>query len=247
MRRIEDEITHTIKHMNVFRSSLHSVLSRRTRALLKFDLKRMKARLKRAFEKDRVPEKRKLHFGCGSRHIPGWLNVDVEGSEYDLDLASGSLPWADGSFDVAAAQQVVEHLELYDELLPLLNELHRVITGGGDIWLSCPDMEKVCKSYFEYKGVDLINDYESCFPSFSIGEAPPQHMINHAFHQWGEHKNLYDFELLRWALEEAGFADCIRMNEDDFLEHLEGFPARHDDYHALYVRAKKPDRPAQVG
>lgn len=198
----------------------------------------MRARLKRVFDKDRVPERRRLHFGCGERHIEGWLNVDVTGSEYDLDLASGSLPWANDSFHVAAAQQVIEHLELYDELLPLLKELHRVIDHGGEIWLSCPDMEKVCKSYFEYKGTDLINDYKSSYPCFTIGDAPSQHMINHSFHQWGEHKNLYDFELLCWALTQAGFTECIRMNESDFLNRFEEFPARNDDYHSLYVRAK---------
>jgi hypothetical protein len=31
----------------------------------------------------------KLHFGCGERKVNGWLNVDLVGSEVDVDLTSG--------------------------------------------------------------------------------------------------------------------------------------------------------------
>jgi len=30
-------------------------------------------------------------------------------------------------------------------------------------------------------------------------------MINHVFHQGGEHQFAYDFEIIRWALNNAGF------------------------------------------
>lgn len=219
------------------RKLLYSVLSRRTWALLKFDLLRSRARAKRAFESGVAPAHRKLHFGCGTRHIDGWLNVDVAGSDYDVDLASGTLPWKDRAFEVIVSQQVVEHLEIENQLIPLLRELSRVATEGAEIWLACPDMETVCRSYFEHGGEDLLEDRQSRWPDFSIG-APSQQMINVLFHQSGGHKNLYDFDLLRWALEQGGFTDCEQVTEADFCDRFPGFPERGDDYSSLYVRAR---------
>ena len=218
------------------RKLFYSILSRRTWTLLKFDLLRLRARAKRVFESDVTPAHRKLHFGCGKRRVDGWLNVDVAGSDYDVDLASGPLPWKDGAFEAIVSQQVVEHLEIQHQLIPLFEELSRVSTGGAEIWLACPDMETVCRSYFEHGGEDLLKDRQSRWPDFSI-DAPSQQMVNVLFHQGGEHKNLYDFDLLRWALERGGFTDCERVNEADFYERFPEFPERGDDYSSLYVRA----------
>lgn len=66
---------------------------------------------------------------------------------------------------------------------------------------------------------------------------PPQEMINRIFHQGGEHKNLFDFELLSWALKKAGFGSGEQVGEADFLNCFPEFPRRADDYHSLYVRA----------
>lgn len=186
-----------------------------------------------------VPEVARLHFGCGRRKVPGWLNVDVAGSDMDLDLCSGSLPFADAVFDVAAAQQFIEHLDLDSELAPLLDELYRVIKPGGDLWVSCPDMESTCRSYLSDGGKALLRDRQSRWPDFDLGGKPPQHMLNVVFHQAGEHINLYDFALLSWVLEQHGFVDCERVNEAKFLASFPEFPVRADDEFTLSVRARR--------
>ena len=219
------------------RGLVRRFMSQRTWYVTKCGLLRTRARLLHNTRRGVQPASGKLHFGCGGRRVPGWLNVDVAGSEYDIDLACGRLPWRDGVFEVVVGQQVVEHLELTEELAPLLKELRRTARPGAEIWLSCPDMEVVCRSYFEHKGADLLEDRRSRFPEFSLGGVPAQHMINVHFHQDGEHKNLFDFEILQWALEQAGFGDCRRVSEADFLERFPEFPPRNDDYSTLYVRA----------
>lgn len=218
------------------------VMSERTYLGLKFDLLRLRARIMHNRRNGLDPEYRHLHVGCGDTRVPGWLNVDVILSDYDVDLACNRLPWQDHSFEAAVSQQVIEHLDLLPELLPLLKELRRVLRPDAELWLSCPDLEKVCRSYVEHRGVDLLRDKASRYPEFSLGHdsVPAQHMINFVFHESGRHKNLYDFAILDWALAEAGFKECRRVSEDDLLRRFPDFPRRNDDFQSVYVRAVAP-------
>ncbi len=179
-----------------------------------------------------------LHLGCGLRRVEGFLNVDVTGSEHDIDLAGGELPWADASFDVVVSQQVIEHLEVEAELMPLLRELARVLIPGGEAWLACPDMESICRSYLQDGGRALLADRKKRWPDFTL-RLPPQHMVNVLFHQAGEHINLFDFELLSWLLRDAGFAEVKRVAESDLLARFPAFPGRDDDEFSLYVKATR--------
>jgi predicted SAM-dependent methyltransferase len=207
---------------------------------MQFDVLRLRARLASP-KSGLLPVSPMLHIACGSRRIPGWLNVDVVNSEQDVDLAAGRLPWRDGSFQVAVGEHFVEHLDLEDEFIPFLRELRRVMAGGGEVWLSCPDLEKVCTEYVKDRGRELLAEVQRHRPLAKLPEGcPPQHFVNRLFHQGGEHKNLYDFEILRWALGNAGFVDCVKVQERDLLDRFPGFPPRHDDHHTIYVRASVP-------
>jgi len=208
---------------------------------MRFDvLQRLPARLKRLRDRDIVPRYPRVHLGAGTRKVAGWLNVDLRGSDYDVDLASGRLPWRTNSLDCVVSEHVIEHLELRNELLPLLSELQRVIRPSGEIWLSCPDIEKVCRSYVDHRMVDLLEDRYARWKGYSLHGMPISHLINDFFHQWGQHKNLFDFELLEWALTSSGFDDVRRISEADLLARFPEFPERRDDLEALYVRASVP-------
>jgi predicted SAM-dependent methyltransferase len=215
---------------------LAPTLSRSTRQAIRMDFMRFRARALNHW-RNHMPATERLHLGCGKRHVPGWLNVDVYGSELDLDLACGRLPFPDRSFSAVVSQQVIEHLWLDTELLLLLRELKRVCKEGAEVWLACPDMDKVCEAYCADRGKSLIDDRQQRWPAFQL-DAPPQQIINVLFHQQGQHKNLFDFQLLQWALQRAGFASCTRHNEQDLLDRFPEFPVRGDDYTSLYVCAR---------
>jgi predicted SAM-dependent methyltransferase len=204
--------------------------------MIQFDLQRywVRRRMRRRVWK---PSQRKLHLGCGRRKIDGWWNVDVQGGDERVDLAAGRLPWEDGAFDVIVSQHVIEHLELQSELLPLLSELHRVLSPHGEIWLSCPDMERACRDYIESAGDGLVRDRQSRYPSFSMCGVPTQHFINVLFQQSGEHRNLFDIGLLTWAVETSGFSECVRVDESALQQRFPEFPLRNDGFQSLYVRA----------
>jgi predicted SAM-dependent methyltransferase len=214
-----------------------AILSRRTRTALKFDLRRLYARMRHQWRRGGAPFPR-LHFGCGRRHIEGWTNVDVAGSPFDIDLTA-PLPWTAEVFEAIVAQQVIEHLDLESELLPLLRELARVAKPGAEIWLSCPDMAKVCQSYIADRGVELKHDRERRWKVKWLPGMPSSHMINLLFHQGNEHRNLYDLELLSWVLTQAGFDSPRRSSEPEFRARFPVFPLRDDDQHGLYVTARR--------
>jgi predicted SAM-dependent methyltransferase len=212
-------------------------MSARTARLLMFDAVRVRARL--LHRRRVVPPVDRLHLGAGSRRVPGWLNVDVLSSEYDVDIAGGRLPWADASFSAVVSQHVIEHLELEEEVLPLFRELRRVLGPDGEVWLSCPDMEKVCRAYVEDRGAALHEDRRRRMPGQTMrAGVPSQHFVNWIFHQGGEHKNLFDLDLLSWAVAEAGFRSCERVDEAALLRRFPEFPLRNDDFQSLYVRVR---------
>jgi predicted SAM-dependent methyltransferase len=211
-------------------------LSARTARLAFFDVLRLRARM--LHRRLTAAPSDHLHLGSGSKKVAGWLNVDVWRSDYDVDIANGRLPWRDAAFTVVVSQHVIEHLELQDELLPLLRELRRVMKADGEIWLSCPDMEKVCRAYVTDRAASLNEDRKRRMPGQALPDGmPPQHFVNWLFHQAGEHKNLFDFELLQWALQQAGFPRCERADERRLLARFPEFPVRNDDFQSIYVVA----------
>lgn len=212
-----------------------SVFSSRTKSLIQYDLLRMRTRLR--CRKLREVPSTFLHLGCGGRRVPGWLNVDVHGSDMDIDITA-PLPFSSGLFSDVVSQHVIEHLELKNELLPLLGELRRVMQPQGMLWLSCPDIEKICRSYIEHRMQDLYTDRRTRFPWFSYDGLPVSHLINDLFHQGGEHKNLFDFDILHWALTTAGFSAITRVSEADLLKQYPVFPERRDDAQSIYVSAQ---------
>jgi predicted SAM-dependent methyltransferase len=210
----------------------------RTVAYVSHDVARLAARLR--LRTRPVPEHaRKLHLGCGDRRVDGWLNCDVSGSEFDLDLAVGQLPFPNGSTDVIVMQHVIEHLNLHDQLIPLFHELYRICAEDGRLWLSCPDLAKVCAAYLHDRGRALEEDRRRRWSDYSLGGAPVQHFINDVFHGKGMHRNLFDLELLTWALNRAGFSSVQRTTEANLLSTHPEFPARHDDLQSLYVVVSK--------
>jgi predicted SAM-dependent methyltransferase len=233
-------ITNCLTFVATMKAYLKRRLSKRQYELMRmlsFEYKRWKCRV---FAPKRYStSETKFHLGSGARPLKGWLNVDMVDSDLNLDVAAGRLPFDDSQFDVVLSQHVIEHLTIEDELLPLLKECHRCMRKGGEIWLSTPDMEKVAKSYISHQNTDMIEDRKQRLPHWSLGDYPSQHFMNDMFHQGLEHRNLFDFGLLKWCLEQAGFVDVQRVDEAAILAAYPDVPARNDDYQSVYVKATR--------
>lgn len=233
MRRLLDHQLHK-------KTAFH--ITDRTLSDISYEVLRLRAhREQRPFDAAIAPKK--LHLGCGSKKFPGWLNVDLQHSDFDVDLASGKLPWPDGHFDTVVSEHFIEHLDLFTETLPLLKEIFRVTSPECVLWFSCPDMKQVLEAYFQDKCAEIqeskkrIPHYERELPD----GIPPQHVINHIFRQWGAHQYMFDHDLIAWSFQSVGFGDVVQVGIGDVLQENPDLWLRASDArYTLFVRVTKP-------
>lgn len=82
----------------------------------------------------------KIHLGCGSKVLPGFLNIDkfVTGQTDVVQSDLEGLLLASESVDMILAEHVVEHMSFQEER-EFFQEAFRVLKpGGGVSRLRCP-------------------------------------------------------------------------------------------------------------
>ena len=82
----------------------------------------------------------KLHLGCGTNKILGWVNIDsVEACRPDVVLdITRPLPYKDLSVDEILAEDLLEHFDKYMRYM-VFSEWARILKIGGAITLQVPD------------------------------------------------------------------------------------------------------------
>jgi len=174
----------------------------------------------------------KINLGCGLSVARGWLNIDgsvnalfasspgwmhkilynLSGSReyYTLeeygDILGGhrflyhdlslSLPLPEKSVDYIYSSHFFEHI-FKDDASRLLGECYRALKPGGIIRISVPDLAYAVALYGKGKTIEMLDDY-----FFVSGKGS----------YLARHKYMYDFDLLKRVLEEAGFADVTRCS-----------------------------------
>lgn len=82
-----------------------------------------------------------LNLGCGTSPKKGWLNLDIQASEgvdvvFDLERCPDEpLPFDADTFDALCMWHVLEHVE---NVLPLMQELHRIAKPSGQLLIATP-------------------------------------------------------------------------------------------------------------
>ena len=118
--------------------------------------------------------------------------MKIPGQKVDIaNLNEQKLPYADASFDVVTATEVVEHLEHYRETI---REIHRVLKPGGVAILSTPNILNI-NSRLRY----LWFGYYNLF-----GPLPVR---NSALYSTGGHINPVSWFYLAHSMLDAGFDD----------------------------------------
>jgi SAM-dependent methyltransferase len=90
----------------------------------------------------------RLNWGCGGDARPGWINCDIKdepGVDIACDIRAG-LPLASDSVDYAVGIHALPEIS-YDDLIPVLIELRRVLKRRGVLRLALPDLEKGLAAY----------------------------------------------------------------------------------------------------
>ncbi|HBR15158.1 MAG TPA: hypothetical protein DD723_06425 [Candidatus Omnitrophica bacterium] len=101
----------------------------------------------------------KLHLGCGTKKLEGWINIDsVKACEPDLvhDIST-PLPFKDLSMDEVLAEDLLEHFDKYARYV-VFYEWIRVMKIGGRLTLQVPNFKKILYKYFKF-GYDNFVDF----------------------------------------------------------------------------------------
>ncbi len=126
----------------------------------------------------------KLHLGCGTNKLPGWVNVDaVKDCQPDLvhDL-SKPLPYEDQSSDELKAESVLEHFDKYMRYC-IMADWARVLKVGGTIHIGVPDFQKLLSRFLKFNYDDFVDTFFG--ENMWEGEIYIGHFGNH---KWGYSK-----------------------------------------------------------
>ncbi len=102
----------------------------------------------------------KIHVGCGTNKITGWVNIDaVDACQPDLvhDL-SKPLPYKDMIADELMAQGVLEHFDKYMRYY-VMGDWARVLAVGGVIHLGVPDFKKLLSRLIKFRYDDFVDTF----------------------------------------------------------------------------------------
>jgi SAM-dependent methyltransferase len=91
---------------------------------------------------------RRLHWGCGKRAAPGWINSDLRerpGVDMACDILEG-LPLEDQSIEYCVSMHTLPEIHYRDQVRAI-KELRRVLKPGGVLRLGLPDLDKAIDAY----------------------------------------------------------------------------------------------------
>lgn len=143
--------------------------------------------------------------------------------EYEIvhhEMETG-LPFADNSVDYVYSSHVLEHF-FREDAERLVKEIHRVLRSGGRVRICVPDLDHAISLYRAgEKEAALAYFFEPAGAGY-----------------YRQHRYMYDFELLRRMLAQAGFTNvsrcAYRQGEVPDLDVLDNRPEE-----TLYVEAVK--------
>ena len=140
----------------------------------------------------------KLHLGCWSRYIPGWVHVDLcdmPHIDYNRDIRDLKC-FDDASVDVIYSSHSFEYFDRF-EAVDILKEWRRVLKVGGVLRLSVPDFKALIKIYEQTD--DLHKVIGPLFGRMTIDTVVGERVLYH--------KTVWDQKKLSEFLQDNGFAD----------------------------------------
>jgi predicted SAM-dependent methyltransferase len=181
-----------------------------------------------------------VNIGSGGKGLPNWVNIEVlpmRDTTLCLDIRR-RLPLTDGSVARILAEHVVEHIDFRDDLPAVLQDWHRVLQLGGVARVIVPNARRFLQAYVSEdakRWQDLGWDLEKMPGDIYT----PMHIINHVFHQGGEHLFAYDFETMEWALRRAGFSTVEQMSYNTSRDPQLAIDQENHAAYSLYIEAVK--------
>lgn len=154
----------------------------------------------------------RLHLGCGFRHLPGFVNVDLAGPwckkepEVCADITK-PLPFDSGSADLIYACHVLEHFNRW-EMDGILADWVRVLKPGGLLVIELPCFDKILALIdLFYERGEPLNMQLTMWGLYG----DPGHQSEAMMHRW-----CYSSGEMQRLLERAG----LEAREEEPLTHI---------------------------
>lgn len=152
----------------------------------------------------------KLHLGCGTVRLDGWVNIDLASRARELatppDLSVDvrhELPFPNGSARLIYHEHLMEHLTI-EEGTRCLRDWLRVLEPDGVLRIATPDLEYLVE---RYRGAWRDQAWLG-LPEYAFIRTRAE-MLNVAL-RWWDHRYVYDGEELERRMREAGFGTVRR-------------------------------------
>lgn len=88
----------------------------------------------------------KLHIGCGSKRLEGYVNIDIRSTPAaDIVMDATVLPYADNTVEEIFCCHMIEHLTK-EEGEQFLKECYRVLRSNGVLRLELPVIDLVIEN-----------------------------------------------------------------------------------------------------
>lgn len=149
----------------------------------------------------------KLNLGSGGHPIEGFINVDalqLPGTDVVCNLQRLD-HFEDNMANVIYASHFLEHFSTADVPL-IISDMYRVLKENGELRISVPDLDKICKLYLE--NIDWFTPPNNPWLGLLYGG-----QVN----KYDFHKTGFNFRWLKFLLAQAGFTEIEEV--DYFEEH----------------------------
>lgn len=176
---------------------------------------------------------KRLNWGCGASGEPGWINSDrKEGPGIDIscEIRDG-LPLEDDSMDYIVSIHALPEVP-YPDLVPVLQELRRVLKPGGVLRLGLPDLDKGIQAY-------LNNDHDYfMIPDDEAKRIGTKFIVQMIWYGWT--RTLFTRDFIEELLYKAGFQRVCHVEFKQTGSPFAGIVALDNrEQESLFVEAIK--------
>ena len=168
----------------------------------------------------------KLHLACGNRHIPNFVNIDIQDSPtVDVVADVTDLHYENNTIDLIYSCCFIEHLGKNNNLSffrntsweDALKKWFDILKPGAKIYISTMNFEAVCQEYLEN------NNLERMLGILLGGQKNEEDL----------HGMIFDYKILSSGLTRAGFKNIQKYNWWEFEPFVEN--PDYDDFSAAYM------------
>lgn len=170
------------------------------------------------------------------QRLSDWEHLDVrKGADIRLDLCRYFIPVKSNTYDLIYSSHTLEHIYM-DVIEDVLREICRILKPGGIFRVTVPDMKKAVLAYINEDARFWQDIHGDNFEEKPLGLYLSRFITTVSLNRYDSnvgqgHVIGWDFETLKWMLEQTGFENVVRKNYgeteyEEFLEIENNWPAR---------------------